>query len=472
MNLRIRDFGVLFSSFILTAQADVTVTNVVARQNWPWSADVYVEYVLGGNDSALPVDMTLTATDNGQTVTIPESAISGKRHALTTNGLYRLVIDPSKVDLLKSKGTTSNFKVSLSAASSPDYVKEVLYKIFDLGTTNVTDVTYGDLVNGTYGAYSTDLPWIQNSWVKTNENAHPIVWTGVTNDFYYATNAIVMRKIPASNGTFKMGSATITLTNDYWMSVFECTQSVSTKLLGGKFFSMLFTVDGARRSANQTPFYAIRELINSSGYCGAAPDYGWPTNSTPENPCVGPTSFMGVLRTYFNNAYLFDLCTEAQWEYACLAGTAETTWNDGSSIGNLNLDINLDKLGRYGYNGGNINTNANDRSKVYWNWNDPVCTGVGPTNAIANVGTYLPNAWGLYDMHGNIEELCLDISGNSPTADVTNPIGALSGANRITCGGNWGNGARNCRASSRNTRASGTVSAGVGFRIAIPFPQQ
>ena len=87
---------------------------------------------------------------------------------------------------------------------------------------------------------------------------------------------------------------------------------------------------------------------------------------------------MGVLRA--KAGMVFDLPTEAQWEYACRAGTT-TAVNTGKNLTNGSSDPAMDEVATYSHNmGGNYST----------------------------VGSYLPNAWGLYDMHGNVAEWCLD----------------------------------------------------------------
>jgi formylglycine-generating enzyme required for sulfatase activity len=67
----------------------------------------------------------------------------------------------------------------------------------------------------------------------------------------------------------------------------------------------------------------------------------------------------------------------------------------------------------------------------------------------APVGKYRPNAWGLYDMHGNVHEWCQDYCGGYPVGSVTDPAGPGSGDNRVRRGGSWNNGAGLCRSACR-----------------------
>ncbi len=110
------------------------------------------------------------------------------------------------------------------------------------------------------------------------------------------------------------------------------------------------------------------------------------------------------------------LPTEGQWEYACRAGST------GAFSGNL------DEIANYGgYH-------------------------------LCPVKTKLPNAWGLYDMHGNVSEWCQDWYGDYPSENVTNPTGPSSGLSHVFRGGGCNRGAKMCRSASRN------VSAPIGFR--------
>jgi formylglycine-generating enzyme required for sulfatase activity len=127
---------------------------------------------------------------------------------------------------------------------------------------------------------------------------------------------------------------------------------------------------------------------------GNSDTYNWPTVKT-----VDPNSFIGRIqaRTGIN----FDLPTEAQWEYACRAGTT-TTYSYGNSA-------NGDYMWYY-YNAG---------------------------NSTREVGTRLPNALGLYDMHGNVWEWCLDWDGDLSSGTDCN--GPFAGLYRVHRGGGCSN---------------------------------
>ena len=124
----------------------------------------------------------------------------------------------------------------------------------------------------------------------------------------------------------------------------------------------------------------------------------------------------------------FTLPTEAQWEYACRAGTT------GDYAGDL------DAMGWYDKNSG------------------------GTTHA---VGTKQANAWGLSDMHGNVWEWCVDWYDSYPGGSVTDPLGAPSGSYRVRRGGSWRRDAGFCRSAFRGSGSPGLRNFLLGFRPAL-----
>jgi formylglycine-generating enzyme required for sulfatase activity len=129
------------------------------------------------------------------------------------------------------------------------------------------------------------------------------------------------------------------------------------------------------------------------------------------------------------HGYAFTLPTEAQWEYACRAGTTGP---------------------RY----------AENISAIAW-YGDPA----GSTHP---VGMKEPNAFGLYDMLGNVLEWCSDWLGDYPGGRVTDPVGPDAGFYRVTRGASWWSSSADCRAAGRLWESQGyPYSELLGFRVAV-----
>ena len=251
------------------------------------------------------------------------------------------------------------------------------------------------------------------------------------------TTELWLRRIPA--GTFLMGSPEdelgryvretqhrVTLTRDYYIGVFEVTQ---------KQYELVTGSNPSKYQGNTRPV----ECVSYNDLRGSEKGSRWPGDTE-----VDAGSFFGKLRA--KTGMMFDLPTEAQWEYACRAGTT-SAFNSGKSLTGEMECPNMAKVGRY-------ECNQND--------------GKGGYGEHTRVGSYLPNAWGLYDMHGNVWEWCLDWF-NSPysTDAVTDPSGPSSGSNRVLRGGCWSYGAQACRSASRSyIFPSYDYDYGIGFRVA------
>ncbi len=135
----------------------------------------------------------------------------------------------------------------------------------------------------------------------------------------------------------------------------------------------------------------------------------------------------------------YRLPTEAEWEYASRAGSREAFTNGAISQVKCGLDPNLDKVGWY--------------------------CGNTKEDTPQPVAQKEPNAWGLYDMHGNAWEWCQDWYEESYSGSHIDPEGPASGASKVFRGGGWGLAARSCRSAFRDHYASDLKCKFLGFRL-------
>jgi formylglycine-generating enzyme required for sulfatase activity len=144
----------------------------------------------------------------------------------------------------------------------------------------------------------------------------------------------------------------------------------------------------------------------------------------------------------------YRLPTSAEWEYACRAGTT-TPFHYGPDLrsGMANFD------GFYEYDAA-LGEVYNPNGSHLWK--------------TAAAGGYAPNAWGLYEMHANVWEWCLDWWNPSlPGGSVTNPTGPATGTNREIRGGCWYNDGRFCRSAYRLWSLPSSASNDIGFRVVL-----
>ena len=292
-------FLVLFSLFCTAVNATPYVTNVVAKQRYPWNGLVDVSYEIVGSTNGLDfaygyleaIDQKTQKVYFASTFTKPIDLTEGM-HTATWN-------------MAADYDVTSEamiFRVSIKTPS--------LYRIIDVSE----------------GAAATSYPVLEMEAIPDD---------GWGNE--YKVDKIVLRRIDGTNGV-------------YYAGIFEVTQAQWDKVMGGTSTSIY--------PKNSVSYNSIR---------GNHDTYNWPTTTA-----VGATSFIGKLRQKTGLATL-DLPSEAEWEFAARAGVT-TKWLCGDTEKGL---------AEYAWYSGN------DGSQH-------------------EVGLKKPNAWGLYDVHGNVEEWCLD----------------------------------------------------------------
>lgn len=456
------------------------IQQVIVRQQWPWSTDVKVEYKLA--EVTAPVDISVKAFNGNTELPLPAEAIVGDLYGISESGIGQFIIDPVKA-FGNTKVAIADFRVELELSDSAENINEVLYKIYDLTSGSCTDVTRADLLGHKYGTIETNYTALGSGF--TTPLTDVLIWTGVTNDAKYATTHLVMRKIPAKNQTFTMGSPTdeiersnsyqskvngtvvtvtgcetqhdVTFSKDFYMGVFEVTQRQYWEIAGA--WPSSYSLEECR---DARPV----ETVTYTDIRGSSLGETWPANDTHE---VDSMSFLGKLRTALSGLPKIDIPTEAQWEYACRAKST-TAWYNGYNCPNGSstfVSAILSAIGRYRMNGGYLN-GANIDSSVR--------PQLGTTNGTARVGSYMPNAWGLYDMLGNVDEWCLDYHGMFTADADADPKGparadATPDSNgycrRVLRGGSFGESACKVRAAYRFAKSSTSTESILGFRLCL-----
>ena len=244
-----------------------------------------------------------------------------------------------------------------------------------------------------------------------------------TNHFVESASGLEM--IWVEPGTFTMGSPVdesgrstdetqydVTITRGFYLSKFEITQGQYLAVMDGNAEGISVNpsqAQGHNRPVEMVSWNDLQVFIARLNEIEAN------AGRLPEGMAYG-------------------LPTEAEWEYACRAGsTSVYSWGDTFDTSNAN------------YTGTNIGTTT-------------------------DVGSYDPNAWGFYDMHGNVWELCADWYGTYPSEAVNNPTGPSNGSTKIKRGGSFIKNGSFMRSASRGSEGENNKNGGVGFRLAY-YPE-
>ena len=380
----------------MVATADIAVSNVKVFSGVPWQ-EVIVGYTITGTSGG-PLGLRTIVSDNDAgiswtNVTYDATALTEGEHQFRWNDA-------------KVNSTNCEVKVQLV---------EPTYCIVDLSSgpdSKQYPVTY--LIEEPVGGWTTE----------------------------YKTTKLPLKLIPA--GSFIMGedqeneAHRVTITKPFYMGVFEVTQKQSSLIQGSSCASF---------GGNAFEFYGVGDCfpdyyVQYVNLRGSSLGAKWPASGE-----VDASSLLGNLRT--RTGLSFDLPTEAQWEYACRAGTT-TVYSHGDSV---------NKAYMWYHN------NASKQANI--------------------VGTKRPNPWGLYDMHGNVWEWCLDWS--LTLAYGEDPKGKdISGKpptwpQRVLRGGSWSYGdVDRCTSAFRSSdgpsykdRSSPYISyyGTYGFRLCLPAAQ-
>ncbi len=313
-------------------------------------------------------------------------------------------------------------------------------------------------------------PGTVNYYTSTNAMPNP----DVTDDIY-KTEKLLMRKIPARFVRWRQGAPKsetgaldswgyhlmrfVTLTHDYYIGVYQVTQRQYELMINSGITTSLTPRPSAFKQESD---YATRPVdsVSYDTIRGNSQGLNWPNDDLRVAHGVDSWTFMHAMREW--TGLLFDLPTEAQWEFAARGGEYASSWHWGDYV--------VDSA---------VKMNPYMRSAKNYGGNDIVVATCTADQGTAKVGSYLPNQYGLYDMYGNVREWCLDWSereGESDNSEQIDPVGTndgLMGSNnkriRIYRGGGYSDGKANCNSTYRNRVASNTTWSQCGFRLAIPL---
>ena len=417
-----------------SASDNVGVTQVT------WSNNRGGNGTCSGTTSWSKSGMTLYEGQNIITVTARDAAGNTASETLTVTYTAPDTTAPTTPTGLSATAVSSS-RIDLSWSASTDYVGVSGYHMYRNGTylksvtaTSTSDINLSASTQYCYTVSAYDVAG--NLSGQSGQACATTYSSGPSGQTYTNSLGMTFNLIPA--GTFTMGSPSselgrnsieetqhqVTLTQSYYMQTTEVTQGQWRSVMGSN------------------PSY----FANCGDNC--------PVESVSWDDIQ---SFITAMNQRGEGTYR--LPTEAEWEYAARAGSTSAFANGGISVTVCSYDPNLDAMGWYCGNSDVTYAGCCDCSS----WGGPPCAGTHP------VGGKQPNAWGLYDMHGNVFEWCQDWYDSYPTGAVTNPTGPSSGSYRVLRGGSWDFIAGYCRSANRYNGGPGDRYYDDGLRlVALP----
>ncbi|MCL2443532.1 MAG: formylglycine-generating enzyme family protein [Treponema sp.] len=255
----------------------------------------------------------------------------------------------------------------------------------------------------------------------------------------------------SSDETYRTTNSGFVTLNDFYLGKYQITQDQWRTVMGSNpsyFHGGSGRAPATREVQGSRPVESIN-WFDALVFCnrlsikeGLEPAYSINNSTDPNTWGAVPTSMQGTYTTWSNVQIIngsngYRLPTEAQWEYACRAGT-QTRWYFGN---------NDNQLGNHAW----LSANSNARTR--------------------QVGLKTPNNWGLYDMHGNVSEWCWDwynLSYNFAGGN-SNPMGSsFANYGRVIRGGSWSSAVLSSRSAYRSDHHSYSRSNTIGFRVVRP----
>jgi uncharacterized repeat protein (TIGR02543 family) len=295
--------------------------------------------------------------------------------------------------------------------------------------------------------------WYSNDDFTTEYDFDTEIYSDTAIYAKWNESIIEMVSIPA--GTFTMGSPTteadrggdetqhsVTLTG-FYMGKYQVTQEQYQAVIGSNPSNFKIAVDGESGTPGKLPVEMV-SWYDAIVFCnelsmmeGLDPVYSISGKTDPAEwgetvPTSSDATWNAAVMDKSKNGYR--LPTEAEWEYACRAGTT-TAYNTGATIS--------DDTGWYSVNSGN---------KTH------------------QVGLKPANTWGLYDMHGNLFEWCWDWNGYYPNGAQTDPTGAVSGSNRVHRNSSFIFDEKEMRSARRRSDPPSFRYFGLGLRLVRSLP--
>ena len=446
---------------------DIVMSNTPLYARWEYASYSITYQDLGGKtfSGIHGIDFPETHTYNTATTLINPTKANN-----TFNGWY-----------INSSGTGT----ALTIITATDYTEDII--LYAKWTPDTYSITYQDLGGETFsGTHGSGYPkthtygtvttlinpakanYVFNGWFINSDCIGNALTTLSATDYteditLYAKWYFDIDMVWISAGTFIMGSPEnepghssnetqheVTLTKGFHMGKYPIIQAQYQAIMGNNPSSFTTSSGGdnpANRPVDRVSWYDAIVFCNRlSIVAGLSPAYYISGSTNPDDwgtiPTDSDATWNAVIVVAGSTGYR--LPTEAQWEYACRAGTT-SAYNWGT---NYIDDSKANYIADY--------VDAN---------NTTAGTYLGRTT---EAGKYAPNAWGLYDMHGNVMEWCWDWYGTYSSVAQEDPIGASSGPRRVKRGGSGTGYGQYLRSAARATSDPYYRSDYNGFRVLRP----